>query len=306
MRGFRPDIVHTHAAKAGTLGRLAALLSRSRPVTVHTFHGHVLEGYFSKRQASLFRAIERWLAKRTSRLIAVSEEVRDDLVRLGIAPHERISVVPLGFELDRFLLREPERGRRRVAFRAQVGIAESTALVTLVARLVPIKRVDRFLRIARLLSQQSEAEFLIVGDGELRDQLLSDADARALGPRLRWHGFTERIEDVYFASDVVVLTSDNEGTPVSLIEAGAAALPVVSTDVGGVRTVVGDGVSGFVVAREDDRGFAGAVAQLLASPALARAFGAAGRAHVTSTFTLERLVADLDHVYRGLLLRSAA
>jgi glycosyltransferase involved in cell wall biosynthesis len=174
-----------------------------------------------------------------------------------------------------------------------------------VARLVPIKRVDRFLRVARLLSRESDAEFLIVGDGELRDELMSSPDARAVGARLRWHGFTSRIEDVYFASDVVVLTSDNEGTPVSLIEAQAAGLSVVSTDVGGVRTVVGDGVSGFVVPPDEDRRFADAVRSLLSDRERARAFGAAGTAHVTSTFTLERLMADLDNVYRGLL-RTAA
>lgn len=304
LRASRPDIVHTHAAKAGALGRLVALtIHPRRPLTVHTFHGHVLEGYFSGRKARLFRFIERWLARQTTCLIAVSPEVRADLLRMRIASPEKVRIVPLGFDLERFQCGDAERRARRASFRATAGISDSVTLVTLVARLVPIKRVDRFLEIAALLVNEPQLHFLIVGDGELREDLIASPAAERLGARLTWAGFTNRIENVCFASDMVVLTSDNEGTPVSLIEAQAAATPVVSTDVGGVRAVVRPGLSGFVVASTDHRGFAAAISTLAADEHQARRFGQAGREHVTATFTLDRLVADLDHLYRELLER---
>jgi glycosyltransferase involved in cell wall biosynthesis len=301
LRREAPDIVHTHAAKAGTLGRLAALISpRRRTVLVHTFHGHVLEGYFSARTARIFQTIERLLAARTDCLIAVSREVRDDLLRLGIAPPHKVQVVPLGFDLDRFVISDSDRRRRGAEFRERWNIDRNCRLVTLVARLVPIKRVDRFLRIAERLVADPRLRFLIVGDGELHDRLRTSPEAARLGERLTWTGFLDQIEDVHFASDMVVLTSDNEGTPVSLIEAHAAGRPVVSTDVGGVRAVVDDGVSGLLVARDDQQGFAAAIGRLAQDEPLARSMGAAGRVHATETFTLDRLTTHLDRLYREL------
>lgn len=302
LRRERPQIVHTHAAKGGTLGRMAALIAfpRRRPVLVHTFHGHSLTGYFSPRTARVYRAVERWLARRTDALVAVAPEVRDDLVRLGVAPPERFTLVPLGFDLAPFLS-ETDRGRRRAAVRSEWGLARDDEVVTLIARLVPIKRVDRFLRMAALLTDRPRARFVVVGDGELREQLAGSPEAQALGQRLRWAGFRRDMPDVCFASDVVVLTSDNEGTPVSLIEAQAARVPVVSTDVGGVRSAVLDGETGLVADVEDDRGLADAVAAILDSPRLADTLGAAGRAYAVRVFGVERLVDDIDRLYRGLL-----
>lgn len=298
LRRFRPDIVHTHAAKAGTLGRLAALVPRRGrpPVTVHTFHGHSLTGYFPRPKAELFRCIERLLARRTTRLIAVSEEVRDDLVRLGVARAERFEVVRLGLDLDAFAVGDAERAERRAAMRAQLGIPAGARVVTLVARLVPIKRVDRFLAIASLLAAElDDVWFLVAGDGELREHL------RALPQpdHVVWAGFQRDVPAVCFASDVVVLTSDNEGTPVSLIEAQAAGLPVVSTRVGGAAAVVAPG-SGVLVADADDiAGFAAAVRSVLERDASGARVDP--RAHVLRTFSLDRLVADLDELYRRLL-----
>ena len=187
IRDFRPAILHTHTAKAGTVGRVAALLSgRRRPgLIVHTFHGHVLSGYFSARAERIFTAIERFLAKRTDVLIAVSDEVRDDLVALGIASPERIRVVPLGFDLRPFDLDGEERRAARDAMRQTIGIEADARLVTLVARLVPIKRVDVFLEAARLVAEtHPEVRFCIAGDGELADELRASAAADALGDRV--------------------------------------------------------------------------------------------------------------------------
>jgi glycosyltransferase involved in cell wall biosynthesis len=299
LRDFRPHIVHTHAAKAGTLGRAAALAAspRKRPLLVHTFHGHSLSGYFSDRRNRVLRAIERGLARRTDRLIAVSEQVRDDLVGFGVAPREKFTVIPLGFDLARFDADEQTQAQGRAQVRAELGLADDTPVVTLFARLVPIKRVDRFLRIAaRVAERVPEARFVIAGDGELRDELRGMANGA-----VKWTGFRRDVPELAWASDVVVQTSDNEGTPVSLIEAHAARRPVVSTRVGGSAAVVQEGRSGALVDRDDEERFAEAIVGLLQDPARRVAMGEAGREHVLGTFGLERLVRDHDLLYRSLL-----
>jgi glycosyltransferase involved in cell wall biosynthesis len=304
LRGRRPRIVHSHAAKAGTLGRLAALLAfrpSRRPFLVHTFHGHSLSGYFSSRRNALFLQIERFLARRTDRLIAVSEEIRDELAELGVAPRERFAVVPLGFDLSAFLVADSERAERRSALRADLGLPEDARVVTLVARLVPIKRVDRFLRVAALLRDVPNVRFVIVGDGELGDELRASAEARALGSRLVWAGFRRDMPGVYFASDVVAQTSDNEGTPVALIEAQAAGVPVVTTAVGGVASAVHDGETGRITAVGEDAAMAAAISGYLDDVIRRREHGERGRAHVRASFTLDALVAEIDGLYRGLL-----
>jgi glycosyltransferase involved in cell wall biosynthesis len=303
LRRERPHIVHTHAAKAGTLGRTAALiafpLAPRRPVLVHTYHGHSLTGYFASRTANVYRAIERRLARHTDALVAVSAEVRDDLVRLGVAAPEKFTVIPLGFDLGPFL-DDTNRSQRRAAVRAQWGAGEDDEVVTLIARLVPIKRVDRFLRVAQLISTRPRARFVVVGDGELRDELTASEPARALGDRLHWAGFRRDMPDVCFASDVVVLTSDNEGTPVSLIEAQAAGVPVAGTDVGGVRSAVLDGETGLLAPPDDEPRLARLVESLLDSPQLAQSLGAAGRAHASRAYGIARLVEQHDRLYRDL------
>jgi glycosyltransferase involved in cell wall biosynthesis len=308
MRRSRPDILHTHASKAGALGRIAALLAgRKRPrVIVHTFHGHVLTGYFPHRLSALFIAVERVLGRTTTCLIAVSEEVRDDLVRLGVAPLERIVVVPECYDLSPFDVPEEERRARRTAFRGAIGIPLDVAVVTIVARIERIKRIDRFLRIAERMARVDRAHFLVVGDGQLREELENSPPARRLGDRLTWAGLRSDMPDVYFASDVVALTSDNEGTAASAIEAQAAGLPVVSTQVGGMAAVVLDGETGALVEAEDEAAFADALERLLANEALARRFGEVGAKHARRKFSFDRLLTDIDELYRRLLSRRPA
>jgi glycosyltransferase involved in cell wall biosynthesis len=300
----RPQILHTHAAKAGTIGRIAATLSRGRTrprVIVHTFHGHVLTDYFGRRSTALFIALERWLAGRSSILVAVSDEVKADLVRVGVASSERIEVIPLGFDLGAFDIPEERGNELRAKVRSELGVGREERLVTLVARLVPIKRIDRFLRVAQRLSADPDVRFLIVGDGDLHEELRGSPDAVALGDRVIWAGIRRDMPAIYRASDVVVLTSDNEGTPVSLIEALASNTPVVSANVGGVPTVVVHDQTGLVVERNDEEGFADAVRTVLLSPGLASRLAAAGRQHAHSRFSIDRLVADIDSLYRRLL-----
>jgi GT2 family glycosyltransferase len=303
MRESRPDILHTHQAKAGALGRIAALLAGSRrpPVIIHTFHGHVLTGYFSPLVSAAFTRIERILARYTTCLIAVSEEVRGDLVRLRVAPPEQILVLPLGFDFSRFDVPEEERRARAEAFRRGLDIPVDAPLVTLVARLEPIKRVDRFLRAANRMDASGETRFLVVGDGALREELQALPEAASLGGRLVWAGLRADMPDVYFASDVVAVTSDNEGTNVSAIEAHAAGAPVVSTRVGGMPSVVTHGETGLLVEREDERAFASALEEILQDDALRRRLGATAASHVRAEFALDRLVDDIDALYRQLL-----
>lgn len=305
IRDWQPEILHTHAAKAGALGRIAALLAgRRRPtVIVHTFHGHVLTGYFSPPVSVAFTAIERFLARRTTRLIAVSDEIRADLVRLGVAPPEQILVLPLGFDFSRFDAPAEERQKRRAALRQELGIPLDAPLVTLVARLEPIKRVDRFIRVANLVAAPPGTHFLVVGDGALREELQGSLDARLLGDRLVWAGLREDMPDVYFASDVVAVTSDNEGTNVSAIEAQAASVPVVSTRVGGMPSAIRDGETGLLVCPHDEPGFAAALRRVLLDSALRSELGTQGSARARAEFSLDSLLRDIDGLYRRLLTR---
>ena len=302
LQRFRPEVLHTHTAKAGGVGRMAALLLPwARPrVSVHTFHGHVFQGEFSPRVSRMLVKTERFLARRTTRLIAVSKEVKADLVRMGVAPSGQIEVIRLGFELSPFLLDGPERETIRMATRSSLGIPQDASVVSLIARVVKVKRVDRFIEMARHLASRPDAYFVVVGDGDRRAELESSAAARELADRLIWVGFQRDIPAMCFASDVVVLTSDNEGTPVCLIEAQAAGVPVVSTLVGGVETVVLDGQSGRVVPR-DSRKLADAVARLLDDPDARLEWGKRGRDHVLACFSIDHLVDDIDNLYRRLL-----
>jgi glycosyltransferase involved in cell wall biosynthesis len=306
IREWQPAILHTHAAKAGALGRVAALLAgRRRPrVIIHTFHGHVLTGYFSPPVSALFIAIERALACFSTCLIAVSEEVRADLVRLRVASPDRIVVLPLGFDLSRFEAASDERAARRAAFRRSLAIPLDVPLVTVVARLEPIKRVDRFLRVATHVAEPEETHFLVAGDGALREELQQSPEAAKLGERLVWTGIREDMPDVYFASDVVAVTSDNEGTNVSAIEAQAAGLPVTSMRVGGMASVVMDGETGLLVEPGDEKGLAAAIQRILRDDELRSRFGERGSAHARSTFSLDRLLDNVDELYRRLLPES--
>jgi glycosyltransferase involved in cell wall biosynthesis len=307
IREWRPEILHTHAAKAGALGRIAALLAGRRrpPVIVHTFHGHVLTGYFSPMVSAAFTAIERFLARYTSCLIAVSEEVRADLVRLRVAPPERILVLPLGFDFSRFDAPAEERRERRETIRRELHIPLDAPLVTLVARLEPIKRVDRFLRVANFIDAPSKITFLVVGDGALREELQGSSEAASLGDRLVWAGLRSDMPDVYFASDVVAVTSDNEGTNVSAIEAQAAGVPVVSTRVGGMASALAEGATGLLVEPEDEVAFARVLERLVLDTPFRMQLGANGSERAREDFSLASLLSNVDALYRRLIAETS-
>lgn len=296
MRKRQPQIVHTHMAKAGALGRIAAIQA-GVPKVVHTFHGHVLEGYFSAAKNSVFIQLERWLAKRTHALVAVSHAIRDELLQLGIGREGQWHVVPLGLDLEELLASRNDRNDARAAF----GLAREVPVVAIVGRLVPIKDHALFFRaMAHLAAQFPEAQFLVAGDGERRSDLERQGHA-LLGNRVRFVGWVDDLVSLYSVADVVVLTSRNEGTPVALIEAAAAGRPVVATGVGGVTDVIQDGKTGFVVPYGDPEPVSDAVARLLASPELQKEFGQRGRVFVAERFSGSRLADDMTSLYDELL-----
>lgn len=302
IRRVRPHVVHTHTAKAGTLGRVAARLCRV-PVVLHTYHGHVLRGYFSPARTRVFLAVERWLAMWTHRLVAVSERVRGDLLGLGVGRPERFDVVPLGLDLDQFLGAERHAG----GLRAELGVSRETPLTGIVARLVPIKGHEVFLEAAALVADVVPgSRFVVVGDGERRRELEGAAARSGLGDRIHFLGWRRDLDRIYADLDVVALSSWNEGSPVSLIEAMAAGCPVVATRVGGVPDVVDDGVHGHLVGAGDPAGLATAIAGLLGDPHRRHAMGQAGRARVSPAFEASRLVRDMDRLYTTLLAGKAA
>ena len=300
IRTFRPDIVHTHTAKAGLLGRAAAYVNGVK-VIVHTFHGHVLRGYFSQPKQALFVQAERTLARASTRLIAVSGHVRDELLAMGVGRPDRFEVVHLGFDLSAFLRDDRPRGEIRRA----LGVSPATPTVGIIARLVPIKAHEVFLDMAaEIVKDRPDVAFLVVGDGERRQALEARARDHGLAGKVHFLGWRADVDRVYADLDVVVLTSRNEGSPVALIEAMAAARPVVATRVGGVGELVGDG--GLLTDVDDTRGLAQAVRRLLDDPAMAAGLGQRGRRRVVPAFSRERLVSDIDTLYQRLLTNTGS
>jgi glycosyltransferase involved in cell wall biosynthesis len=296
MRRERPHIVHTHTAKAGTLGRLAARIT-GVPIVVHTFHGHVLDGYFSPLKTRIFAGIERALARTTTRLIAVTPTVRDELIAKGVGERDRYRVIRLGLELDRFLTAEEWRG----ALRQELGLMPGIPLVGIVGRLVPIKAHDVFLEAAARVAARTPAHFVVVGDGELRTRLEARAAALGLTPRVHFLGWRADLPRIYADLDVVALSSLNEGSPVALIEAMASECAVVSTRVGGVADVVMHGRTGVLVPSRDATALADAILSLLEDADRRREFGRAGRAAVFPAYDMRRLLADIDALYSELI-----
>jgi glycosyltransferase involved in cell wall biosynthesis len=297
VRRFRPDIVHTHTAKAGILGRLAARLALGRaPIVVHTYHGHVLRGYFGPRTEAVYRLLERGLSRLSTRLIGVSAATVDELVALGVAPGHKFSAVPIGLDLDCFLAVGPAAD----GLRSALGAGPDTLVATFVGRLVPIKRVDLLIDAVRLAREQgADARLVIVGDGELRTAL--ETQAAPLGDAVAFLGFRDDVAQIAAATDLAVLSSDNEGTPVALIEAAAAGVPALATGVGGVGDIVLDGRTGHLVAPGDVEGLAAGLVAAARDRVGLRRLGVAAREHVAARYGAARLVGDVDALYTELI-----
>lgn len=298
VRRVRPDVVHTHTAKAGAVGRLGAILSGTRPVVVHTFHGHVLRGYFGSGGTLLFRAIETALARVSDRLIAVSPEVRDELVGLHVAPERKFSVIRLGIELDERVRfdGDPAEVRRRL------GIPAEKFVVGWFGRMTAVKQTDDLLTMLTGTRERGiDAMLVLVGDGDDRRRLEQRAHDLGIARSCLFLGYQESVAPWFAICDAVILTSANEGTPVTLIEALAAGRPVVATRVGGVPDVVDDGETGFLVRPADTHAMAERLEILARDPERRAEMGRLGRERVLQRYSVTRLVDDVDALYRELL-----
>lgn len=289
MRRFRPHIVHTHTAKAGLLGRAAAVLTRV-PARVHTYHGHLLHGYFSPAKTRLVVTAEGASAAMTDRLVAVGARVRDELIAAGIGRPEQYAVVPPGTSLGPL----PDRAAARLT----LGIPGDGPVVAYVGRLTRIKRPDRLVAVAHQVRRLlPEVRFVIAGGGDALPE--TEAAAKTFDGMCTLLGWRADVETVYAAADLVILTSDNEGMPVSLIEAGLAGLPCVATRVGSVAEVVRDGETGLL-ARCDTYELTRHIVRLLRDEPLRRKIGDEARAWTTMQFGPERLASDIAEIYASI------
>jgi len=304
----KPDIVHTHTAKAGAVGRLAVLLYRvlfpfsSKPVNVfHTYHGHVFHSYFSGWKTLLYRGIEKALGLFTTRIITLSETLKKELVGFDIAPESKITVIPLGIDLSPFLELENLRGHLRSELKAN----DETFLVGIVGRLVPIKGHSVFFQAAKIVSDMPEfhdknIQFLVVGDGTLRETLESQVRELGITDRAVFLGFRTDLNVIYADLDLLVLSSFNEGTPVSVIESLCSGVPVVSSSVGGVPDLIRDGENGLLVPPADAGKLAEAIASVMKDTDLRKKLGENGKSSVYPDYHYTHLVDRLGRFYESL------
>jgi glycosyltransferase involved in cell wall biosynthesis len=300
MREERPHILHTHTAKSGALARAAALVAGSArpPIVVHTFHGHVLKGYFGPGRTAFFKQVERTFARSTDVLVAVSPEVRDELVAHGIAPADKFAVIRLGIPLAERLGDETAA----LDYRQLYGIPDDAFVVGWVGRMTGVKDTDAVLEIVAATRERGvPAVLCMVGDGPDRERLEQVAHDLGIARSTYFVGYQEDVAGYYRLFDAFLLPSVNEGTPVSAIEALASGTPVVATRVGGVPDVVTDGVDGFLVEPGDPDAAADRLAELARDPELRARLGEAGSANARERYSVERLVDDVDRLYRELL-----
>jgi len=324
LRQHRPDIVHTHTAKAGTVGRSAAFLYRwlgwgtflGRPRNirvVHTFHGHVFHSYYGWAKTSFFLFVEKFLAKlATDTIIVISPQQLEEIHgKFRVGRREQFEIIPLGIDLDRFST-SPED---RASFRSAHGAGEEEILVGFVGRLTEIKNISLFLKAAALYVGSDESgrpkmRFFIVGDGHMRERLVRETEELGLGGAVKFLGNRNDLERIYPGLDIIALTSFNEGTPLSLIEAMASGRPVISTAVGGVNDLLGgvdEAAPGFRVCRRgisvdsgDADGFCKGLIYLSKNEKLRQSLGGRGRSYVKAAYGKERLVNDIKDLYRRL------
>ncbi|WCT11865.1 glycosyltransferase [Mucilaginibacter jinjuensis] len=309
---YRPDIVHTHAAKAGVLGRLAAYHSAHRPKAIlHTYHGNVFDGYFSPLKTKVFLAIERYLAGISNAIIAISDQQKYDLVnKYNIAPADKVHVIKLGFDLDKFTEGNTEKRQR---FRQFYNLADDVTVITITGRLAPIKNHFLFIDALAILKKDNPTlkfKAFIVGDGELMNPILqrireyeltfSRANENNYDADVVFTSWRKDIDVINAGSDIIALTSLNEGTPVSIIEALASEKGVICTDVGGVGDVVKDGYNGFLC-EQSAESYAGKLEELIVNKELKNRMAANGKKIALQNYSYKRLVAETQDLYKFLL-----
>jgi glycosyltransferase involved in cell wall biosynthesis len=291
IRNFKPHVIHTHTAKAGFLGRIASIISLRPSIRIHTFHGHLLNGYFGNFKRSLVVIAEKFLALFTHQLLAVGDKVRQDLLNAGIGTKDKFSLMPPGLAIGVL----PDRQHSRNA----LTLPANSLQCAFIGRVTQIKRMDRFLDVVSEIKERGVIlDFFIAGDGELLETCRERIKQEDLPITVL--GWQSDIERVLSSADMVVLTSDNEGTPLSLIQAGMAGLPVVTTNVGSVPEVVLDGVTGIVTGL-DVQEIADALEKLVNEKVLRTKLGTAAHEFTMSNFGVNRLVHDHEELYKKLL-----
>jgi glycosyltransferase involved in cell wall biosynthesis len=291
IRNFKPDVIHTHTAKAGFLGRIASLVSLQKSIRVHTFHGHLLNGYFGSFKRLLVVLAERTLATITRELLAVGDKVREDLLKAGVGKKEKFGLMPPGLEISVL----PPKSEAKAFY----ALNADRLQCAFIGRVTQIKRPDRFLDVVSEIKKRDiNLDFFIAGDGELLEACRNRIAVEELPVTLL--GWQSNIERVLSAADIVVLTSDNEGTPLSLIQAGMAGLPVVTTNVGSVSEIVLDAVTG-IITELDVQQIADALENLASNNALRAQLGNAAQEFTLANFGVQRLVHDHEELYKSLL-----
>jgi glycosyltransferase involved in cell wall biosynthesis len=295
IRSFKPHVIHTHTAKAGFLGRIASIVSFHSSIRVHTFHGHLLYGYFGSFKRFQVVLAERILAMFSHQLLAVGDKVRQDLLAAGVGTLKKFSLMPPGLEIK-------DLPSKRIT-QDSYGLNPQNLQVAFIGRITQIKRPDRFLDVALEIKKLGIGiEFFMAGDGELLNACRERIATEELPVKVL--GWQSDIERVLAAADIVILTSDNEGTPLSLIQAGMSGLPVVTTRVGSVPEVVLDGVTGIITSL-DVQEIANALEKLAKSAELRARMGAAAQQFTLSNFGVDRLVNDHELLYKKLLISRA-
>jgi glycosyltransferase involved in cell wall biosynthesis len=312
IRSYKPDIMHTHAAKPGALGRLAASAEKV-PAIVHTFHGHVFHSYFNSAKSKFFIHTERYLGKKSNAIIAISEQQKKELAKdFKIAPEEKFRVVPLGFDLDRFRTNQEEK---RGKFRREFNVGDDEIAIGIIGRLVPVKNHYLFMKAIKHVFDRTnkKVKAFIIGDGETRKDLENVANEVKIS--FSTEHSTEHTHPLVFTSwrsdvdyinaglDIVCLTSFNEGTPVSLIEAEAANKPIVSTRVGGITDIVQEGQTALLANVQETEKFCQHLLQLVEDDELRYRLGVNSHNYVMQRFSYQRLVKDMSELYYELLER---
>ncbi|HBS86610.1 MAG: hypothetical protein A2W91_20550 [Bacteroidetes bacterium GWF2_38_335] len=315
IKDFKPDIVHTHAAKAGTIGRLAAYNCKV-PVIVHTFHGHVFHSYFKSYTTTIFKKIERQLAKKSTKIIAVSENQKDELAnKYKITKAENIEVIPLGFDLSRFHENMYEKRRQ---FRTEYNIKDDEVAIGIVGRLVPIKNHEFFLESIKSIKNKTNSPIrvFIVGDGESRESLIQktkdlkldfvfNGDLKTKSATITYTSWIKDVDYVYAGMDIIALTSLNEGTPVSLIEAQASNRAIISTNVGGIENIVIPGKTALLSKNGSLKDFSGKLLELVNNEQLRLDISSDGWDFVKNKFHYEQLMDNMRNLYYKLLKDNA-
>jgi glycosyltransferase involved in cell wall biosynthesis len=291
IRKFKPDIIHTHTAKAGVLGRLAGLIAAPRAKRVHTFHGHLLHGYFGGGKTQFVVFVEKLLALITVRLIAIGKNVKRDLLEAGVGKEAKYEIIYPGLQSLQIY---PKRQARQL-----LGLENSKTYLVFVGRLTQIKRPDRLLDIARFLKvKYLDSQLIIVGAGELLATIKSESDSESL-PMI-FLGWRNDVDLILCAADIAILCSDNEGIPLTLIQAAQAGLPIISTDVGSVTDIVAHGINGFLTETKSGA-LISAAKSLLDDASMRNNFGIAGKKKAQDYFTLEAMVKHHERLYSELI-----